>query len=275
MIFSYKNWEKFCKKLADNGRVSITAKQVFEINEKYTVLKHDVETDVKRALKIATIESKYGHKGSYYVQAYLLKDKKNVEMLKKMQQMGHEITYHYDVLDSCKGDFEQAEQEYKQNVELFIQNGFEIVTVCQHGNPIVDRVGYTSNRDFFRNEDIAQKFSNHSDIMVNFPRKANTNYKYYSDAGRKFNLIYDPFFNDVTNSDDKNVAFDNLDKLFQDLGEDNAIISMHPHRWCASAVTYVIKTAVFKVVKFFAKLLIKIPFMKKIMSKFYGVAKKF
>ena len=275
MIFSYKNWEKFCKKLADNGRLSITARQVFGVNEKYTVLKHDVETDVKRALKIATIENKYGHKGSYYVQAYLLKDKKNVEMLQKMQQMGHEITYHYDVLDASKGDLEKAEQEYRQNVELFEQNAFEIVTVCQHGNPIVDRVGYTSNRDFFRNAEISEKFASHSDIMVNFPEKANTTYKYYSDAGRKFNLIYDPFFNDVTNSDDKNIAFDDLDKLQQDLGEDNAIISMHPHRWCSSAVAYVIKTAVFKVVKFFAKLLIKIPFMKKFMSKFYGVAKKF
>ena len=274
MTFTYKNWENFCKKLSDANMRSIPAKEVFGYEGKYIVLKHDVETKVKRAFKIAQIESKHGHKGSYYVQAYLLKGEKSVRMLQKMQEMGHEITYHYDVLDSNKGDFENAEQEYLKNVKLFESNGFNVETVCQHGNPIVERVGYTSNRDFFRNEKIAQKYSNHSDIMVNFPQKASTNYKYYSDAGRKFKWIYDPFFNDVINSDDKNVMFNNLNELMSDIGENNAIVSIHPHRWCGGAVGFVAKTTIFKVVKFFAKLLIKIPFMKKFFSKHYDLAKK-
>ena len=274
MIFTYKNWDKFCKTLSNKGVISVPAKQVFELNSKYLVLKHDVETNVKKAYKIAKIESKYGHKGSYYVQAYLLNNAKNVEYLKKMADMGHEISYHYDVLDASKGDYEKAEIEYAKNVEIFKNNGFEIVTVCQHGNPVVERVGYTSNRDFFRNEKIAEKYSNQSDIMVNFANNANTQYSYYSDAGRKFNKIYDPFFNDVVNSDDKNEPFENLDLLFDSIGENNAIISMHPHRWCSNALSYYVKTAFFKVVKFTVKLLIKIPFMKKFFSKYYYLAKK-
>lgn len=274
MIFTYKNWDKFCKKLSSNGIKSISAKDVFSCNDKYVVLKHDVETDVKKAYNIAKIESKYGHNGSYYVQAYLLNNEKNIEYLKKMSEMGHEISYHYDVLDWAKGDYEKAEIEYEKNVQLFKNNGFEIVTVCQHGNPVVERVGYTSNRDFFRNEKIANKYNNQSDIMVNFATKSNTNYLYFSDAGRKFKLIYDPFFNDVTNSDDKNVPYANLDLLFESIGENNAIISMHPHRWCKNGFVYFIKTAIFKTVKFVAKLLMKIPFMKKFMSKYYYLAKK-
>ena len=108
MIFTHKKWATFCAKLAARGFVSIPACQVTADLGNYLVLKHDVETDVAKALQIAEIEHQYGHCGSYYVQAYLLSDPKNIQMLQKMQKMGHEISYHYDVMDSCKGDLNLA-----------------------------------------------------------------------------------------------------------------------------------------------------------------------
>ena len=58
MIFVYKKWEAFCEKLAKSGKYSITAAEVADGNceENYLVLKHDVETDVKKAFHIAEIE---------------------------------------------------------------------------------------------------------------------------------------------------------------------------------------------------------------------------
>lgn len=97
MIFVYKVWEKFCSQLDKEGLHSIPACAVTAGKPSYLVLKHDVETNVPRAYKMASIEYTYGHCGSYYVQAYLLDDPKNVELLKDMQKMGHEISYHYDV----------------------------------------------------------------------------------------------------------------------------------------------------------------------------------
>ena len=52
------------------------------------------------------------------------------------------------------------------------------------------------------------------------------------------------------------------------------IISTHPHRWTGSAMKYVIKNAIFKIVKAVAKLIIKIPFLKRLLSRFYYLAKK-
>ncbi len=280
MIFTYKNWENFCKLLKDNGTKSVTAKCVMEGQAEipFTVLKHDVETNVKRALRIAEIENKYGHCGSYYVQAYLLKDKDNVQILQKMQEMGHEISYHYDVMDSNGGDIDLAMAEFEQNCSTFVQNGFEIKTLCQHGNPIVERKGYASNRDFFRNERVQEKYPSLADIMVDFKDKAKggVDYLYFSDAGRKFKLIFDPINNDIIPSDDKNIPFNNLNLLYQYVKENNsnAIISMHPHRWVKSKTKYIFKTAIFKVIRAIAKVLSKIPFMKKFMSKYYHLAKK-
>lgn len=275
MIFVYKKWDAFCKRLAESGIYSIPAKDVSADTKKYLVLKHDVETDVGKALEMARIENKYGHKGSYYVQAYLMADKNNIQKLKQIQDMGHEISYHYDVMDSCRGDIEKAIIEFETNRAVFENSGFNLYTLCQHGNPVVERVGYTSNRDFFRNERVSQMYDSLSDIMVNYKEKHQTDYVYFSDAGRKFKMIYDPINNDVVNSDDKNVSYKDLNELFDNLSKEKGnIISTHPHRWTKSTVKYVVKASIFKVVRFIAKILVKIPFMKKFMSRYYHLAKK-
>lgn len=272
MIFLYKYWDSFCKNLKDLDILSITAESVS--SQKFLILKHDVETRVESALKMAEIENKYLHKGSYYVQAYLLENKKNVEMLKKIKALGHEVSYHYDVMDSSKGDINTAIDEFDKNLKLFNYNGFDIKTVCQHGNPVLERVGYTSNRDFFRNQTVKKKYPQIFDIMVDYKKGYNTDYTYFSDAGRKFRLIFDPINNDIVNSDDKNIPFDTLSELLPYIEKGNCIISIHPHRWVKSVSKYIVKTAIFKTIKFIAKLMMKIPFLKKFMSRYYYFAKK-
>lgn len=275
MIFVYKKWDAFCRRLSENQIKSIPARDASGTVGRFLVLKHDVETDVSRAYRMAEIEAKHGHCGSYYVQAYLMEDAKNIELLSKMQAMGHEISYHYDVMDSQRGDLDRAIEEFERNRLVFEQNGFAIKTVCQHGNPIVERVGYTSNRDFFRSERVRALYPDISDIMVNFKEAAGVEYVYYSDAGRRFKMIFDPINNDIVPSDDKNIPYDDLVALERAVTSgDNVIISTHPHRWSSSAVVYVLKSFVFKMVKLAAKIAMKIPFMKKFMSRYYYLAKK-
>lgn len=276
MIFVYKVWDNFCKTLSDCGFHSITAKDALEGKgqDRYFVLKHDVETNVAKALKIAKIEANYGHRGSYYVQAYLLENKENVNMLKEIQGLGHEVSYHFDVMDSTKGNLDLAIEEFETNKIIFENNGFALSTLCQHGNPVVDRVGYTSNRDFFRSEKVQIIYPSLCDIMVDFKEKANTDYSYFSDAGRRFSLIFDPINNDVIKSDDKNVPINNMGEIIDHIKKDNCFISIHPHRWEKNAVTYFLKKWIFKLVKATAKLLMKISFIKKIMSRYYYLAKK-
>ena len=273
MIFIYSKWKKFCQELNKKNIISIPACEVQSSLDKYLVLKHDVETKVSHAYKLARIEHLNGHCGSYYVQAYLLDNQKNVRLLKEMQAMGHEISYHYDVMDSNKGDIEKALVEFEGNLDKFRSNGFDIKTVCQHGNPIVERKGYNSNRDFFRDYSVNEKYQDISDIMVNFKEKKGTEYLYFSDAGRKFKLIYDPINNDIVDSSDKDKVVKNLDELTTIVCQDGRyIVSIHPHRWTNSRILYLLKSGTFKMIRVVAKLLIKVPFMKKIFSKYYYLA---
>ena len=273
MIFVYKYWDQFCRELKEKGIVSIPAKEVKESMTSFLVLKHDIENTVPKAYRLAEIEHKYGHRGSYYAHAYLLNDPKNVDLLKKMQAMGHEISYHYDVMDSNHGNLDGAIREFEENRQRFEKLGFPIITVCQHGNPVVERVGYTSNRDFFRSYRVQDLYPNIADIMVDYKDKYHTDYSYFSDAGRKFKLIFDPINNDIVNSDDKNIPYEDLNELMEALPS-KAIISTHPHRWTDSAASYIVKEKAFKIIKGTAKLAMKVPGVKKIMSRYYYLAKK-
>ncbi len=67
------------------GGKSIPTREILASTANYVVLKHDVETNVPKAYRLAAIEKKYGHRGSYYVQAYLLHDAANIRLLQEMQ----------------------------------------------------------------------------------------------------------------------------------------------------------------------------------------------
>lgn len=275
MIFIYNTWDSFCKRLHLQGIHSIPAQSIPKGASTFLVLKHDVETNVRKAYEIAKIESKYNHRGSYYTQAYLLNDASNIKMLHAMQKMGHEISYHYDVMDSCQGDLSQAILEFEANRKVFENNGFLLKTLCQHGNPIVKRVGYTSNRDFFRSKRVQALYPELSDIMVDFQQKNELDYIYYSDAGRAFKLIYDPINNDKINSEHKNIPCNGIESLFNSVSKNDAnIISIHTHRWEKYSVVYIAKSTIFKALKYTAKACIRVSFLKKIIHRYYYLAKK-
>lgn len=274
MVFEYSRWDRFCRALQETGSISIPACEVNPAPGKYIVLKHDVETDVPRAYEMAKIEHKYGHRGSYYVQAYLMKEERNIDLLRRMQQMGHEISYHHDVMDSNQKDLQLALKDFEANRQLFETHGFPVKTVCQHSNPVLE-TGKTSNRDFFRSAIVQELYPQIADILVDYKEKYHTEYTYYSDAGRGFNMIYDPINNDRIKSDDKNIRYADLEEVLAAIrSSGNAMLSTHTHRWCRSAAEYTIKNGVYKAVKGTAKALLHLPGIKKLMGRYYYLAKK-
>ncbi len=274
-MFYYKNWDRFCCALKENGTKLCTGEESLSATEKFVVLKHDVEGAVPNAHKLASIEHKYGICGSYYVQAFLLNDPKNVALLQEMQAMGHEISYHYDVLDAHSGDYDAAQKDFQKYLDEFHANGFKFQTICQHGNPVKERLGYNSNRDFFRNKDILKRYPKFVDMVVNYSQHVRTPYKYISDAGYGWNIITLPETNDL-HPEVKNIRIGNFEKLTKLLleSENSFVVSTHPHRWRDTVFSIYLKIAFFRCVKSAVLLLKRIPFVEKILSKFYFLAKK-
>lgn len=276
-MFYYQNWDDFCSKLVDSGVTLCTAEESLKLEKgtRFVVLKHDVETFVPNAYRLAKIEHKYGIRGSYYVQAYLLDDLENVHLLQEMQAWGHEISYHYDVLDAHAGDYEAAEMDFIEKSKLFANVGLRYGTICQHGNPVKNRVGYTSNRDFFRHKEIRCRYPQWVDMVVDYSKYAVSEYKYISDASYRWNIITEPETNDL-HPEIKNTRIGGFDKLFKLIegSKESFIVSTHPHRWMDKAWKIKTKIAVFRVVRNTVMVARYIPGVEWLLNKFYFLAKK-
>ena len=276
-MFYYKHWEDFCSWLADSALRVCTAEQSLKLAEevRFVVLKHDVEAAVPRAYRLAEIEHRHGLCGSYYVQAYLLESEENVRLLQQMQQWGHEISYHYDVLDAHAGNYEAAEADFERYLRRFEECGFHFATICQHGNPIKTRVGYTSNRDFFRNPTIRQRYPQFVDMVVNYSHNTKQAYQYISDVGYRWNVITDPETNDL-HPEVKNLIIGGFESLKHCIQKTNRsfIVSTHPHRWKQSALSIYLMILFFRIVRQCAIIAKHIPGMSYLMNQFYFLAKR-
>lgn len=276
IMFFYQNWETFCEWLRNQPVTVCTAEQSLRLAEgtRFVVLKHDVECSLFKAYQLAAIEHRHGLCGSFYVQAYLLDCEENVRMLLEMQRWGDEISYHYDVLDAHNGDFVAAENDFRQKLLLFGKYGFRFTTICQHGNPVKNRIGYTSNRDFFRNETIRKHYPNLVDLVVNYSKYARHDYGYISDVGYSWNIITEPETNDL-HPEVENVRLNGFAGLKEQIARANCgyIISTHPHRWNHSAIKAFMKIAAFRLIRNSVRMINHIPGAKSVMNRFYYLAK--
>lgn len=280
-MFYYKNWERLCETLKQSGVRLCTAQDSLHVpaGERFVVLKHDVETCVPNAHRLAEIEHRSGICGSYYVQAYLLGNAENVRLLQEMQGWGHEISYHYDVLDAHAGDYDAALVDFQKFMKVFHDCGFRFRTICQHGNPVKNRVGYTSNRDFFRNQRIRSMYPELVDMVVDYSQHTQHKYQYISDVSYRWNIITLPETNDL-HPEVENVKVGGFDSLFallssgESAGGSSFVISTHPHRWRESALAIYTKIAVFRVVRSAVMAVKHVPGVSMLLNKFYFLAKK-
>jgi len=271
-MFTYSIWNDICKNIVRDYN-TITISNILEQSNtiKWIAIKHDVETNVLKALELAKIEATYGIKATYFVQADLVES--NYSILQEIQSLGHEVTYHYDVLDANGGNYKKAIDEFIKNIELFKKYGFEVKSVCPHGNPVMIRNGWNSNKDFFRNKNVKDKFNEILDVVVDLPNKLDYDYIYISDAGYGFKEIVNISDNDIKNAGDINIK-DHKTLLKLISTKDNVIISTHPHRWEKSSFVFIINVYLFKVLRVTARTISKIPILKNIISKYYYLAKR-
>lgn len=279
MKFIYSEWDLFCKDLQHEGIQSITAREILrkaqtdELDKRFRFvnLKHDVESQPQKALDLARIEHKYGHCATYYVQAYLMTES-NKSIFQEIQKLGHEVTYHHDVIDGAKGELAKAISIYTTNIDKFKSLGFNVQTVCQHGNPVSDY----DNRDFFRSRLVQENFPNHSDIMVDFMHKIGQKYIYISDVGMSFKIVTDPLNLEKRSESEKYIILGDLNHVINELQSNpNAsyIVSAHPHRYNKSLLKSTMRKYFFKFIKVVAKTLFLIPGVKKFLFRFNSITK--
>jgi hypothetical protein len=101
-------------------------------NDKYVILRHDVDLKAPNSLKTAQIEHSLGAKASYYFR--IIPESNQPEIIRAIVKLGHEIGYHYEDMSLCGGNKEKAWSHFQTWLAYFRQY-YAIETICMHGSP--------------------------------------------------------------------------------------------------------------------------------------------
>jgi hypothetical protein len=99
----------------------------------YIILRHDVDARPQNSLAFARIQAEMGISGTYYFR--MVPQSYDEAIIKEMVELGHEVGYHYETMDTCKGNIDKAYDEFCRNLETF-QKLTPVKTISMHGSPM-------------------------------------------------------------------------------------------------------------------------------------------
>ncbi len=176
--FTYQRYEELCRGLAESGYRILQVREFLEKPDSGTptlILRHDVDRHPEKASIFAGIEHRHGLRASYYFR--FTRDVFDADLIKGIARLGHEIGYHYEVVDKARGNLGRAAELFDQELAV-LRHHVPVDTACMHGNPLT------------RNDNLALWTTNEpgdhglaGDCTVSF---ASTPYLYLSDTGRNW-----------------------------------------------------------------------------------------
>ncbi len=186
------------------------------------VLRHDVDRELKNALAIAELEHSFGISSTYYFRYPRTFDP---EVLSRISGLGHEVGYHYEVLDKAQGNYYLAREIFSRELETF-RYLFPVTTVCMHGNPLTPWDGRSmwGHKYFGVFEDFGLLGEAYLSIEEGL--------LYLTDTGRNWNGNHN--VKDSFPDADNTVNIRNTRHLVQLLNEkefQRLYLNCHPERW--------------------------------------------
>ena len=226
--FTFAKYKELCETIVESEYTTLTFNHYFSLKnipEKFVILRHDIDRRPERALKMAKVEKDLRITSTYYFR--MKEEVFKPEMIKEIANMGHEIGYHYEVMDKAEGDLEKAIKIFDDELKEF-RKICDVKTICMHGNPLSKWV----------NKDIWGKY-NFKDFGIFGEPYLSIDYKkvlYLTDTGRKWNSRFS--VKDVVDANsqrnEKMKSTDDVIRLIKEGHVDQVCILAHPERWSDS-----------------------------------------
>lgn len=201
--------------------------------KKVILLRHDVDARKENSLRFAEILHKMGIHGSFYFR--VVPQSFDQQVIRVIAEMGHEIGYHYETMDTCQGDVNKAYDEFCINLETF-RKIVPVNTICMHGSP----------RSKFDNKSIWKKYDYRELGIIGEPYfdLDFSEVLYITDTGRRWDgnkvsvrdkvEIPDHFKHLVFNTTE-----DIINAVEKNILPGKIMFTFHPQRWTDNPVAWI------------------------------------
>lgn len=177
--FTIAVYERLLAEILRTGRQVFPLREYFrqrQVEPAFFVLRHDVDRRPSNALNMALLENSLGIHSTYYFRVTPGVFKPGI--IRKIAELGHEVGYHYEVLDKAHGRASLANRIFKDDIKR-LRALAEITTACMHGNPLSP----WDNRDFWKHYTLSQ-FGLAGEAYISVNEK---DLYYVTDTGRGWN----------------------------------------------------------------------------------------
>ncbi len=230
MDFTKEKYRNLLIQLIDNGYKFITFSEYCKrsLPQRFVIIRHDVDLKPQNSLEIAEEEKKRGVKATYYFRA--VPESWDDTIIKQIVSMGHEVGYHYESLSTCKGDVQNAYNDFQNNLKK-LRALAPVSTICMHGSP---RSPYDS-KDIWKAYDYKQLgIIGEPYLTTDFSKML-----YLTDTGRRWDgykvSVRDKIEGYQAVWDAKGWVYHTTDDIIKALQEnklpDQLMITTHPQRW--------------------------------------------
>jgi hypothetical protein len=238
MDFTVKTYRKLLNALIDQSYTFQTFHQFLEKPaERVIILRHDVDAMPGNSLRFAEIQHEQKVQGTYYFR--IIPSSFDEAIIRKIAALGHEIGYHYETMDTCKGDVSKAYIEFTGNLEIF-RKITAVHTISMHGSPL----SRFDNRTIWKEYDykkLGLTGEPYFDMDFN-------DVFYVTDTGRRWDgHLYNvrdkaTKENPVTNEDFLKLHFHSTSDIIETIRKGQfpvrAMINFHPQRWNDSLILW-------------------------------------
>ena len=194
---------------------------------KQIILRHDVDLLPQNSLKFAKIQAKRDIKGSYYFRA--VPESWDVYIIKEIANLGHEVGYHYETMDTAKGNIDLAWDQFRYHLDA-LRKLVDVKTICMHGSP----------RSLFDNKELWKKYDYRSLGIIGEPYY-DVDFDevfYLTDTGRRWDGWKTSVRDKVPQQADwikQGLVFHTTNDIISALNTsklpDKIMFTMHPQRW--------------------------------------------
>lgn len=231
--FTLQKYHELCTFLNSQGYATLTVEHYLEFKKekklplKFVVLRHDVDRWINNAIQMAREENQNNIASTYY---FRFPKTFEIDSIRKIADLGHEIGYHYEVLSKRKGDEIAAIESFKDELDCF-NKYFLIKTICMHGNPLSQ----------YDNRDLWKKYNYRDYGIIGEAYLSMSDLVYFSDTGRTWSGKFSKFdFISGTISKSNLNSTEDLKIWICENSPSGLYLVIHPERWAGSIKQYII-----------------------------------